>query len=310
MEVKSTNSDHDELLEDSTFKPGSKTINGVGKRGSIFLKLECNGNTKVKDDRRTSRTFIKDLRTSAPFLVQRALYPDATLPHMAHVYLMSSAGSILEGDRFNIAIEAGPGTCSWISTQAATKIHKMMNGYATQNIDINLGKNAYLEFVPEMVIPYKSSKYFQEVTISPSDGSLMVYAETFCSGRVASREAFDFDICSFKTFILDHSAKPIITDSMKLSLSGSKDEILYQFDNKNFLFTAYVIVGEQNYGNVAEEIRKCLLTDDYKILSGFSRLPGGSGYVVKILAESMDKVNGIKDSLIGATRKLYLTGLS
>jgi hypothetical protein len=50
--------------------------------------------------------------------------------------------------------------------------------------------------------------------------------------------------------------------------------------------------------------------DDKKVLSGFSSLPGGNGYVVKILSNSVDDVNLIKDSLIGIIRKVYLVGLS
>jgi hypothetical protein len=35
-----------------------------------------------------------------------------------------------------------------------------------------------------------------------------------------------------------------------------KQRILYQFDNKNILLTAYVIVRERNYVDITDEIRK------------------------------------------------------
>jgi urease accessory protein UreH len=47
----------------------------------------------------------------------------------SHVF----ARSVLEGDRSNIAIGGGPATCSRITTQAATKIHKMTTGYAPED---------------------------------------------------------------------------------------------------------------------------------------------------------------------------------
>ena len=268
------------------------------------------GDGKTKQGQLMPRTFIKELHTRAPLLVQRALYPDAALPHMANICLMSSAGSVLEGDRSKIVIEAGPATCSRITTQAATKIHKMTSGYAVQRTGVCLGKDAYLEFIPEQIIPYKSSKYFQEVSISVSDNSLMIYTETFCAGRIASQEAFDFDVCSFKTCLLDNSRKLILTDAMNLEISGNKKEILYQFDNKKILFTAYVIVRQRNDISIADEISKAIHRDDKKVLSGFSSLPGDNGYVVKILSDSVDDVNLIKDSLIGIIRKVYLSGLS
>jgi hypothetical protein len=61
---------------------------------------------------------------------------------------------------------------------------------------------------------------------------------------------------------------------------------------------------------VAEKISKCLLTNNYKVLSGFSRLPGEYGYAVKILADSVNGVNSIKVSLIRTTKKVHLAGLS
>jgi hypothetical protein len=56
----------------------------------------------------------------------------------------------------------------------------------------------------------------------------MIYAEEFCAGRIASQEAFDFDVRSPK-------------GALNLEISRNK-EILYQFDYKKNLFTANVIV--------------------------------------------------------------------
>ena len=80
---------------------------------------------------------------------------------MAHVCLMSCAGSILENDRFEIRIDAGSNTCSSITTQASTKVHPMHKGHAYQYTNINMGRNAFLEYVPEQIIPYKSFKLSQ-----------------------------------------------------------------------------------------------------------------------------------------------------
>ena len=62
-----------------------------------------------------------------------------------------------------------------------------------------------------------------------------------------------------------------------------KQRILYQFDKKNILLTAYVIVRERNYADITDEIRKPRHHHDKKVLLGFSSLPGDKGYVVKIL---------------------------
>lgn len=100
---------------------GGTKSTSVGKNGIIRIELAADNNSK---------TFIKDLQTKAPLLVQKALYPNAELPNTAHIYLMSSAGGILQGDKLKIDIMAGKNTLSHITTQAATKIYKVEKGYA------------------------------------------------------------------------------------------------------------------------------------------------------------------------------------
>jgi hypothetical protein len=47
-----------------------------------------------------------------------------------------------------------------------------------------------------------------------------------------------------------------------------------------------------------------------KKFSGFSSLPGGEGYVARILSDSADDVNLIKESPSGIIGQVYLVGLS
>ena len=141
------------------FRTLSRLISSlVGKRGLEAHQTGSSENDKNQIESKLPKTFIKDLHTRPPLLVQRVLYPNISMPHMAHVCLMSSAGSILENDRSEIRIDAGLNTCSSITTQAATKVHPNHEGHAYQYTNINLGRNAFLEYVPEQIIPFKSSK--------------------------------------------------------------------------------------------------------------------------------------------------------
>ena len=99
--------------------------------GTVRMTLSC---------KNSSRTAISQLETKAPLLVQRALYPDTEFSDMAHLYTMSSAGGVLQGDRLGIEIEAEESTMSRITTQSATKIYKMERGYASQQAKISAKK--------------------------------------------------------------------------------------------------------------------------------------------------------------------------
>ena len=268
------------------------------------MRLEAAEIDKNQIESKLPKTFIKDLHTRPPLLVQRALYPNVSMPHMAHVCLMSSAGSILENDRFEIRIDAGSNTCSSITTQAATKVHPMRKGHAYQYTNINMGRNAFLEYVPDQIIPYKSSKYHQEVSINVSDDSFMMYAETLTAGRIASNEVFDFDVCALKTRIINNEKGLILSDIIKLEPLEKKKEFTYIFGNKVVMFTAYVVTGDRDSLFLADKMTRILEGND-KILSGFSQMPNGSGYVVRVLSDLVGDIVIVRRFLVKMVRNAY-----
>jgi hypothetical protein len=96
-------------------------------------------------------------------------------------------------------------------------------------------------------------------------------------------------------------------DALNLEILRNKKELLYQFDNKKNLFTAYVIVKERNDVSITDEISKSVMT---KKFSGFHHCLAVKGMLLGFLSDSVDDVNLIKDSPIGIIGKVYLVGLS
>ena len=66
-------------------------------------------------------------------------------------------------------------------------------------VTLNLKDNSYLEFIPEQIIPYKNSRFYQKTNLKIDDSSTVVYSETIVPGRIAMGEMFDFDVCYLKT---------------------------------------------------------------------------------------------------------------
>ena len=165
----------------------------VGKTGKVgFLKLA------LEHDSHRSKTIVTEQRTQVPLYVQKALHYDETVPSMAHVFILSPSGGVLQGDRYRTDIELKNKAISHITTQGATRIYKMNSNFATQMINLKVGKDCYLEFLPEQLIPYKSSRYYQKTTFTVDDSATLVYSETIVPGRVAMGELFDYDICYLK----------------------------------------------------------------------------------------------------------------
>jgi urease accessory protein len=262
----------------------------VGEKGLARIEL-----TRVG-----SKTAISKLRTKAPLLVQKALYPDTGLPGMAHVYLMSSAGGILHGDRIEIDIVAGRNTASRITTQAATKIYKMDRGYAAQNVAISAHDASYLEFVPYQLIPFKSSRFCQQVDVQLEQNSTVVYSETVSTGRTASGENFDFDICLLKLTARDGKGRVLFADAARLE--PGKEDLERLFGGRTLWSMIYVITPD--FEGVSREVNAAL--KDHPMLAGCSILPHDCGLVVRMLDDSIDRVRRLTDTVAGIARSRAL----
>ena len=251
-----------------------------GVRGMAKIIFSCS---------HSSRTAISGLWTKSPLLVQRALYPDTKLTEMAHVYLMSSAGGVLQGDRIDIEIDAEDNTLARITTQSATKIYKMDKGYAIQKVNIRAGEGSYVEFVPRQLIPFKSSRFFQDVTIKAATGSTVLYAETVSTGRTASGEHFDFDICFLRIRALDPENHLLFSDVSCIEPSIDRKETFDRlFGGKSIWSTIYVLAPDSNLAGMGKEITEAALGGP--VLAGCSLLPNDCGLFVRMLDNSIDRI--------------------
>lgn len=256
------------------------------------------GLARVKLAKSDSRTVLSHLQTKAPLLVQRALYLNPYFPGMAHVYLMSSAGGILQGDRLDIDIYPGENTMSHFTTQAATKIYRMNKGFASQTISITTAPRSYIEFVPHELIPFRSSKYYQNVTMDVSPDSTVVYCETVCAGRTASGESFDFDVCFLRMTARRPGGSTIFSDVCNIEPNGKRFKVL--FGDKTIWSTIYVVT-QSNHECIDREIS--LAIHDRGILAGCSTLPRDSGLFVRILDDSIDNVTDLTNAIVEIARK-------
>ena len=264
----------------------------VGSSGIIKIELATDTNFK---------TFIRDLQTRAPLLIQKAMYPDTKFPKTAHIYIMSSAGGILQGDKLKIEIIAGENTTSYITTQSATKIYKMEKSYASQHVNIHTQNGSYLEFIPNQIIPYKSSRFYQEVNLNIATNSTLIYSEIISAGRMASGEKFDFEICFLHLTAYDENNKILFSDIMNMEPKKGRKEFEYLFANKTICSTVYIITKSARHEMIDSEISSIIKTK--AILAGCSTLPHECGTVVRILSDSIDEIKDLTNAITNIVRK-------
>src|ERR687886_2110969 len=162
-------------------------VGKAGKIGALTLRLE--------QDSENGKTAVKEQYSKVPLFTQRALYLEESLPSMAYIYVISPSGGILQGDRYRIDIKLKNSAYAHITTQGATRIYRMENNYATQIVNVIVDDGCYFEFVPDQIIPYKNSRFYQTVNLNVHDNATMIYSEIIVPGRVATGESFEYDIC-------------------------------------------------------------------------------------------------------------------
>lgn len=169
--------------------PRAMYVGAPGKVGYLAMRFERDPD---------GRSVMRRLRRMAPLIVQRELYCDATLPDMPVVYILSSGGPNVDGDRYCQEIEVGPGAMAHITTGAATKVAEMRDNFAAMVQRIALDEGAYLELMPEPLIPCRSSRYATDTLITCHPAATLLYSEAYACGRKHSvpPEVFAYDLLS------------------------------------------------------------------------------------------------------------------
>ncbi|SMH72515.1 putative Urease accessory protein UreD [Candidatus Nitrosotalea okcheonensis] len=256
------------------------------------------------DTNEHSRTIIRDLRTKAPMLVQRAIYPDTQFPQMAYIYLMSSSGGILEGDTLETRIIAGKNTVSHITNQAATKIYKCTGKLSKQLVDIHIENNSYLEFIPNQIIPFRSSRFYQETRLKVEEGSTLIYSEIISAGRIASDEKFQFQVCGLRINVYDNNDRILFSDFMNLEPTANFSGTEFIFGNKTIYSIVYLITSPERSRKIELEFDRIVRKG--KLYVSWSTLPNQAGLIVKMLSDSIDDIKDVIHSITDSSRQIIL----
>ncbi len=154
-------------------EPAQMRSGAVGKSGLLRLGFE----------RRDGRTILAKLESRTPYLAQRALHCDEALPDLAWLFLITTSGCVLQGDRLHLDLALAAGARAHVTTQSATKVHAMDANYAWLTQSIALADDAYLEFLPDPLIPHRRARLASETQITIAPSATLLYSEIAAPGR-------------------------------------------------------------------------------------------------------------------------------
>ena len=271
----------------------------VGKSGKVgILDVELKGNNELK-------TVITKQFSQVPLQIQRAVYPENSLPGMAYLYIISPSGGILQGDRYKTDIMMKNNAVSHITTQGATRIYSMNSNSASQMMNITLDENCYLEYIPDQIIPYQNSRYYQKVNLNIHDDATLIYSEVLTPGRIAMNESFDYDICYLRTYCKNQNNRFRCLENMKIEPKKYDMKTRGVLGKYNIVGTVYVLTKKEKIQNLEEIINEKIQKSEL-ITFGTSILPNESGIIVKILGNNTEDIFEKIYDIVKITRKEIL----
>ena len=272
---------------------------GVGKSGKVgILDLELQGDSSGK-------TVVTRLFSQVPLQIQRALYPENSLPGMAYLYVISPSGGILQGDRYRTDVLLKNKAIAHITTQGATRIYSMNSNSASQMLNITVDENCYLEYIPDQIIPYKNSRYYQKVNINVHDNSTLIYSEILTSGRVAMGESFEYDICYLRTHIKNQDKKIRFLENTKIEPKKQKLKDFGILGEYSIVGTVYILTRKEDVIELENTINKAI-RDRHEVSVGTSILPDESGIIIRILGNKTELVFDVVFKTVEIIRKKVL----
>lgn len=265
------------------------------------------------------RTVVAEQRTEPPLAMQRALYCEYSLPDMAYLYIASTSGGILQGDRQVISIKSEGASKAHITTQGATRVYgtdAQVGRGASQLHKIALAHDSYLEYIPDQIIPYAGSRFTQDTEISMHGTSTLVYAETVAPGRVGMGESFAYESCRLRIRIADDQKRLRYADAAVMDPSRAGMNSFGVMGGYGIVSSVYILTDCRIVPVLYDDIHQALRPpagagaqsskQEAAVIGGATLLGCGAGILVRLLGADSESVKRAVDGVVRQARRHVL----
>lgn len=256
-------------------EPKAMKVGTPGKTGFLNMVFELDYEGK---------SILRNLERRVPIIVQQALYFDEEMPEMPCVYILSSGGQNVDGDRYKQLITVRKNAFAFVSTGAATKLAEMRYNHSAMEQVFTLEENAYLEFLPEPTIPCRHTRFYSDSRFVMHPTATLFYSEIFMGGRkyYNDGELFEYDLLSVSSHGETIDGHPLFRE--KFLIEPIKHPvrdigIMHRFD----VFANIIIMTPTIHAKAIYEKITPHFNNDTAL--GITTLPNECGLSVKILGK-------------------------
>jgi urease accessory protein len=240
------------------------------------------------------------LRTTMPF------YLDRGAPDMAFIYVQNPTGGVFAGDRLLTHVTAEPGVRMHLTTQSATKLYRSDHGEARHEMRFDLAPGAYVENIPDPLIPHAGARYRQRTRVELAEGATLVTAEIIAPGRRARGERFDYELVELATEVR-RNGRELCAERLRLEPARARPDRPGLLGEADYLVSLLVLAPESDAASLAGAI-DAVLAGERDIRGAAGELPRGAGTLARMLAPDATSAHRSL-SRVWATVRLTLTGL-
>jgi urease accessory protein len=163
--------------------------------------------------------------------------------------------------------------------------------YAAQTQDITLEEGAYLEYLPEAIIPFRNSRYHTRTRIRIAPTATLLYSEILMGGRLFYREGerFQFDLFSSTVSGERPDGTQLFAEKLLIEperSAVSRIGVMGDFD----VFANVILLTPPEHASSIHERVPAVWRQDEHWAAGASRLPNDAGLLYKVLGRESSTV--------------------
>lgn len=210
---------------------------------------------------------------------------------MPCVYILSSGGPNVDGDRYEQRFVVRRGAMAHISTGAATKLAEMRYNFSAMRQRFELEENAYLEYLPEPTIPCRHTRFICDTTVRIAPSATLFYGEIYTGGRkyFGGGETFRYDILSVCTRAERPDGQPLFREKFVIR-PGERSPATLGAMNRYHVFGNAVVLTPPDAADRIFARTAAFIDREQELAAGITRLPNDSGLIYKVLGTETEPV--------------------
>jgi urease accessory protein len=231
-----------------------------------------------------NHTILTERYHDAPLKITKTFYEEAT--GRLQLYIMDVSPGLLDGDSYELNLQIEDNAHLIVTNQSFTKVHPTPYQSAELIQNLQLGKGAVLEYMPEPTIPYAGSRFKGRIKVDLEEGAALLYADIVTPGRTHRGELFQYNSYSSR-FEVYRQQQLIVWDQFLLEPAIHWYQGMGAMEDYTHSCTFWIIA-DQISQTLLDRIRSILPLPhrDETILAGASFI-GSYGIAVRMLGHNV-----------------------